>query len=185
MIDVLGAVWAWATLVVTLGLTILLATSALFHLKWRVPFVPTPRRVIDAMVNAAKLEKGDVVLDLGAGDGRILGRALKKQSGIRAIGYEGAYGVWLLARLRNRFSKYKPDIRMENFMEADFSKADVIFTYLSIGMMQKLKVKFDKELKKGARVISHAFSIHSMKPYKVHVVNMPLGGRTKIYEYRW
>jgi precorrin-6B methylase 2 len=185
VIDALGTLWAFATLAITLGVTLLLATSALFHLKWRVPFVPTPRRVIDAMVNAAQLEKGDIVLDLGAGDGRILREALRKKPGIRAIGYEGAYGVWLLSQLRNWLSKYKPDMRCENFMAADFSKADVIFTYLGIGLMQTLKPKFDAELRKGARVISHAFSIHNMKPYKVHVVTMPFGAKTKVYEYRW
>lgn len=169
-------------LILLIGLGI---TSMVFHLRHMVPFVPTPKRVIDAMVNAADLKPGQKVFDLGAGDGRILAAAMRRQPGIQAVGYEGSLGVWMLAKARNLVLREKPDIRREDFLTKNFSDADVIFTYLSIATMQLLKDKFAKELKPGTRVISHGFSLRGIEPYKTHVVTMPFWGATHVFEYRW
>lgn len=159
--------------------------SSYFHLKYKVPFVPTPQRITDAMIDAAKLKPGELALDLGAGDGRVLARAMQRVPGIRAIGYEGSLGVWMLAKLRNAFSRFKPDMRMQNFFEISLSDADVIFTYLSIGTMKKLLPKFQKELKPGARVIAHAFSLRGLQADEVKEVQMPFFGTTQVFVYRW
>lgn len=168
-----------------LGFIVLILLSAVFHLKYMVPFVPTPRRVIDTMVSVADLQPGQMVLDLGAGDGRILAAALRKEPGIVAVGYEGSLGVWLLARARNLVLAEKPDIRRENFFGRNFSDADVIFTYLSIDTMKKLLPKFQAELRPGTRVVSHGFSLRGKEPHTTHEVVMPFWGKTTVFEYRW
>ncbi|MDH3444974.1 MAG: class I SAM-dependent methyltransferase, partial [Deltaproteobacteria bacterium] len=52
-----------------------------------VPYVPTPQQVVDRMLELAQVKKGDVVYDLGSGDGRIVITAAQK-FGVRAIGFE-------------------------------------------------------------------------------------------------
>ncbi len=172
-------------LLVVVAVLLLILSSALFHLRQMVAFVPTPQAVTDAMVDLAGLKAGELLVDLGAGDGRVLARAMERVPGIRAVGYEGAFGVWLLAKFRALFSKEKPVMLCRNFLKEDLSQADVVFTYLSISMMQTLRPKFEKELKKGARVVSHAFSIKDMPPEKVTKVTMPFFGVTNVYLYRY
>jgi precorrin-6B methylase 2 len=168
-----------------LFLLILALLSAVFHLRCRVPFVPTPQRVADVMINEARLHPGDVVLDLGAGDGRVLARAMQRVPGIRALGYEGSLVVWILSHLRSLCSRYKPEIRMQNFHSADFSKADAIFTYLGVDSMARSQPKFLKELKPGARLVSHAFTLKGIEPTIVTPVDMPFFGKTMVYTYVW
>ena len=174
-----------AILVFLLVFLVLLAASVIFHMKCRVPFVPTPRRVIKAMIDLAELKNGQLVLDLGAGDGRILSAAKKRCPGIRAIGYEGAIGVWLLARIRSWFLRDQVDVRRENFLNVDLSDADVIFLYLCINPLRLLAPKFQRELKSGTRVISHAFSLPDRQPDFTHLVPMRFGGMTKVHVYVW
>ena len=52
-----------------------------------VPYVPTPQEVVERMLEMAQVKKGDVVYDLGSGDGRIVITAAQKY-GVRAIGFE-------------------------------------------------------------------------------------------------
>lgn len=172
-------------LLFVLGALLLVISSALFHLRQMVAFVPTPQAVTDAMIDLAGLKAGETLLDLGAGDGRVLARAMERAPGIRAIGYEGAFGVWLLSQFRAWFSAQKPVMLRRNFLTEDLSQADVVFTYLSISMMQKLAPKFRAELRKGSRVVSHAFSIKGLEPEKVTTVTMPFFGVTKVYLYRY
>ncbi len=163
----------------------LVLVSSLFHLKHMVPFVPTPAAVIETMITEAQLRPQMLVLDLGAGDGRVLRRAMRRLSDIRAVGYEGALGVWLLAKFRNLFSSKKPDMRMRDFFHENFSDADVIFTYLSIDLMQKLLPKFEKELKPGAKVISNTFSFKKKDPAKKVFVKLPFWGGTNVLVYQF
>jgi hypothetical protein len=171
-------------LLLTIGV-ILLFASVVFHLKCRVPFVPTPRRVIKAMIDLGELREGQLVLDLGAGDGRILSAAKRRCPGIRAIGYEGAIGVWLLARIRLWFLRDGVDVRREDFLKIDLSGANVIFLYLCIDPLRLLAPKFQRELRPGTRVISHAFRLPGIEPDFIHEVPMMLGGKTKVFVYEW
>ncbi len=164
---------------------VLLIASTSVQAFWRVPFIPTPKPIIDGMLDLADLQPNQVVYDLGAGDGRILFAAEKRQPTIRGIGYEGAIGVWLLAKIRIFMLGSKIDMRCEDFTKINFSDADVIFTYLSMATMKKLKPKFDAELKNGAKVVTHAFRVPEMQPEKEKMVAMPMGKGSTVYSYVW
>ncbi len=183
--DSLTLLSLWVILITVLGGLVVLLISVVTQMRWMVPFVPTPRPVIAAMIDLAQLKPCQVVFDLGAGDGRVLLAAEKREPKICATGYEGALGVWMLSKARVALRRSNVQMRMKNFMTEDFSKADVIFTYLSIAMMKALKPKFDRELKKGARVITHAFRVPDMQPDKEAVVKMPLWGGSRVYRYVW
>ncbi len=176
---------AWCILLVISAGIVLVIITLFMQLRWMVPYVPTPKPVIDAMITMAALKPGDRVYDLGAGDGRVLKAAIAREPGIRATGYEGALGVWILSKLR--LLHYRKNVRMVlgDFMTHDLSDADVIFTYLSTESMKRLKPKFDTELKEGARVITHAFRVPNMKPDTESVIQIPLWGVARVYRYVW
>lgn len=131
----------------------------------KVPFVPTRKRIVDYIVSLADLKKGEIVYDLGCGDGRFLLEA-EKTAGTRGFGYENALLPYLLARLRKYFSKAKMVVKMQNFFRADLSDADVIYCYLGPDAMSELGKKFRKECRKGTRIYSNSFSIKDMQPAK-------------------
>jgi hypothetical protein len=184
MSEILQTLIAFVTLLFLVIFLALALSSALFHLRNAVPFVPTPRRITDAMIDLAQLKYGETVYDLGAGDGRVLERAMERVPGIRAVGYEGAYGVWLFSKVRHFFVQRKPTMLCKNFLQENLSDADVVFTYLGVEMMRTLQVKFEAELKPGTRVVSHAFSIHGWEPTETRTVMMPIFGKTNVYLYR-
>ena len=181
----LALVFAWFLILLLLVFFGLVIVSTSVQAFWMVPFVPTPKVIIDGMVEFAELKPNQIVFDLGAGDGRILLAAEKREPSIKAIGYEGAIGVWLLSKLRMYLRGSKIQMVCKDFMNEDFSKADVIFTYLSIASMKKLKPRFDRELKDGAMVITHAFRVPDMQPDLERMVDMPFGRGSKIYRYVW
>jgi hypothetical protein len=176
---------AWLLLIFVIGAFILVIASTSVQALWMVPFVPTPRPIIDAMMKLADLRPGDTVLELGAGDGRVLFAAEKIQPDIHPIGYEGAPGVWLLAQFRIWLRRSRAKIFCRNFMHCDLSKADVIFTYLSIASMRKLRPKFERELKDGVRIVTHAFSLPEIVPNHKEFVAMPFGGGSNVLRYIW
>ena len=184
MLEVFFTLAAMILLVVLIVILVLALYSALFHVRHAVAFVPTPRIISDTMIDLATLQKGDVLMDLGSGDGRILDRALQRVPEIKAIGYEGSFGVWILAKVRHFFIKQQPEILYKDFLAENLSEASVIFLYLGVDMMKRLKPKLEAELKRGSRVVSHAFLMHGWEPAKVESITMPFFGKTNVYLYQ-
>jgi len=149
-----------------------------------VPYVPTPYQVIKTMLKLADVKPGEVIFDLGCGDGRILITAVK-EFGAKAVGIELRRD--LIEKCLNNIMSEKLEDKIlvieGNFFEIDLSPADVITLYLLTSVNEKLRPKLEKELKKGARIVSHDFEIVGWKPEAVEDFND--GFRThKIYLYR-
>lgn len=171
-------------LVAVTALLVILVVTGIAHLRTRTPYGGTPRQVRDVMLRMAGLAGRETVVDIGAGDGRLLIAAKRLYPGIRAIGYENALGVWLVGKLRILLSRCDVVFRLRDALRADFSSADVIFVYLGPEMMHALEAKFDRELRPGTRVISHSFRFHGKAP--VVDETMPWGRRTKhVLRYEW
>lgn len=184
MLELASTLFVAALLLALIIALIIAFFSAIFHFRQAVAFVPTPRAITDAMIDLGAPKAGETVVDLGAGDGRVLERAMERVPGVKAVGYEGAFGIWLLAKLRHLFFKQKPLVLCKNFLKENLHDADLVFTYLGVDMMKRLKPKLEAELKPGSRVVSHAFLMHGWEPAEVRTVEMPFFGKTNVYLYQ-
>ncbi len=129
------------------------------------PFVPSARKRHKSMINLADLKSGDIVYDLGCGDGRLVFDASPKVK--KAIGYELSIPLVLYGKLRSLFIKGNPAIKFGNIWKQDYKDANVIFCYLMPGAMKKFYAQIWPRLTPGTRVISNSFQIHDVKPVKV------------------
>jgi precorrin-6B methylase 2 len=127
-------------------------------------WVPTPERVIRRMLQMADTTSRDLVVDLGAGDGRIPIYAAK-HFGARAIGVELEGNLVRLARREAAAQGVSPLVtfQQEDLFKADLSRATVIALYISPGVMTRLKPRL-LELRPGTRVVSHYFTLEDWEP---------------------
>ena len=145
-------------------------------------FDPTPQEVVNRMLTLAGVHKGDVVYDLGAGDGRIV-IAAAKEYGIKAIGYEIDPGLAKLARenVRRQGVEKLVEIREQDFMSADLSPATVVTLYLSQDGNLAVRSKLLRELKPEARVVSYTFDMGDWQPKIVESYRDAGGDRHMLY----
>jgi tRNA G37 N-methylase Trm5 len=153
---------------------VVIAQDSPLESKKIVPFVPTPQEVVDRMIELAGVKKGEVVYDLGSGDGRIVITAAKK--GARAVGFEIDPDLIKESRenVRKAGVEKLAEIRQQDILTVDLSGANVVTMYLLPDVNLKLKPNLLSQLKPGSRVVSHAFDMGDWKPDKTERVD----GRT-------
>jgi precorrin-6B methylase 2 len=161
-----------------------LGTMCVHLFVLRVPYVPTSRDVVKAMLALARLQTDQVIYDLGAGDGRVLSAAVQEKTGLRAIGVELVPTIWLLGWIRTRFAKAPIQFRLGDALKQNVSDANVIFVYMMPHFLQKLGEVFDRQLQKGTVVISHSFRFPNREPTEQMVVKKRFGVHT-VYRYVW
>jgi len=132
-----------------------------------VPYVPTPQEVVDRMLDLAQVKKGDVVYDLGSGDGRIVVTAAKKY-GVKAIGFEIDP-----QRIKESHENIKKagvenlvEIRQQDIRTVDLSPATVLTMYLLPEVNLMIRPNIWKQMKPGSRVVSHDFDMGDWKALK-------------------
>lgn len=152
----------------TFGVLLLLSASAgAQQPKLDVPYVPTPQPVVEAMLKLAAIKPGDVVYDLGCGDGRIVVTAVKDFRAKRGVGID--LDPQRVKESKENATKAGVADRTE-FREGDVLKlesvadADVVTLYLYPSVNRKLEPILRKTLKPGARVVSHEFRIGEWAP---------------------
>jgi ribosomal protein L11 methylase PrmA len=138
-------------------------------------YVPTPQEVVEDMLRLADVKKGDVLYDLGSGDGRIPVTAARKY-GVRAIGIDiDADRIREAnANATRRGVTKLVKFRQQNLFEANFAEATVVTLYLLPDLNLKLRPQLLAQLKPGTRVVSHQFDMGDWKPDKTLETN----GRT-------
>ncbi|MCC7483585.1 MAG: class I SAM-dependent methyltransferase [Burkholderiales bacterium] len=138
------------------------------------PFVPTPHKVVEAMLDLAAVRPKDFVMDLGSGDGRIVLTAATRHKA-RGIGVDidqelvdRANASARRLGVAGRVKFVRQDVR-----QADLSRATVLALYLLPGMMSALRPKFLAELRPGTRIVSHDFELGEWKPDRTIEVETP------------
>jgi len=132
------------------------------------PFVPSPLPVIQHMLKLADLKAGEVLFDLGAGDGRTVIIAAKS-FGARAVGVELREDLAkkALSTIHDNGLADRITIVNGDMFSVNLTSADVVFLYLTTSANEKIRPKLETELKKGVRVVSHDYEIVGWKPVKV------------------
>jgi predicted RNA methylase len=147
------------------------------------PFVSSPTRVVDRMLELANIKPGETLFDLGAGDGRVLIAAVEKYKA-KAVGVE--ISPKLVATASANIHREGLDDRarvMEgDVLTADLSGADVVTIYLATPLNEKLRPRLEKFLKPGARVISHDYAVPGWKPNHVERTGDHLSHLIYVYE---
>jgi len=128
-----------------------------FVIAFGAPYLPTlKKRTADAF-ELLDLKPGQVLLELGSGDGRILRYAAKK--GIRGIGYELNPLLVLYSQLRNWRYRDLISFKCRNYWGVNLPHCDAIYVFLLDKYMKKLDTKIIKEVKSPVKLVSHAFRI--------------------------
>lgn len=150
------------------------------------PFFPTPPSIAEQMLKLGQLQKGEKMFDLGSGDGRIVIMAAEK-FGAEATGVELDESLYKQssAEIKRRGLKNARIIHGD-VLKQDYSSADLLTVYLlPDSINDKVRPILEKQLKKGARIVSHDFEFAGWKPEKTeHIEDDGEGRSHTIYLYR-
>jgi SAM-dependent methyltransferase len=148
-----------------------LATFALLifaiSISWTVfrgaPWIPAGVKTVLKMLTLANTGPGDLVYDLGCGDGRVILAAVTR-FGARAVGIEIDPLRYLWVKLLTHLIRIndRTEIIFGDFFKHDLSQADVVNCYLLQSTNEKLESKLLRELKPGTRVVSYSFTFPNM-----------------------
>jgi len=130
-----------------------------------VAYEPTPMEVVHAMLQLAKVNAGDIVYDLGCGDGRIVITAAR-EFGARGVCVDIDPARIAESRENARQANVIDRIRFlnEDLFATDLGDATVVTLFLSQDLNLKVRPKLQRELKRGARIVSHWHHMGDWKP---------------------
>ncbi len=150
-----------------------------------VPFVPSPMNIVHAMLELANPRPGELLVDLGSGDGSILIEAAKNY-GCRCIGYEINPVLVFISRKRVAEEGLQGLVTIihGDILDADIGEADIITAYLSRKAMSILRRKFEREAKEGARIVSHNYPIPGWRARRIMRVRESDGTLHEIFLYQ-
>ncbi|HEY2843211.1 MAG TPA: methyltransferase domain-containing protein [Bryobacteraceae bacterium] len=135
------------------------------------PYVASPARVVDLMLEMARIKPGETVYDLGSGDGRILVAAAGKYKA-KAVGIE--ISPKLVASATSEIERAglsaQARVMQGDVLQTDFTGADVVTLYLETELNAKLRPRLEKFLKPGARVVSHDYPVPGWKAARVEKI---------------
>ncbi len=163
-------IWVWIFIILAgslfgLKMTYVLCTALALPTTQGALYVSTTRARIAAFIDAVPLKKGQTMVDLGCGDGRVLRQVCRKYKA-RAIGFEINLMAYIKARVLSLGLK-QVEIRRQNFWSQNLAGADVVFCYLYPDVMQRLSAKLKAELRPGTLVVSCNFALPGFKPLRV------------------
>lgn len=166
------------TLLILATTLILLATLLTFIFKTKVPYVPSQKHVIEKVLQEFPLQNGQLIYDLGCGDGRFLMAAEKKYQTI-GKGFELAPLPYLIAQFKKFFHRSKNQFLLKDFYQYSLSDGKFIYCYLYPKLIDKVYQKFIQETSPGSILVSNTFPIKNIVPLKI--IN---SSSQKIYVYQ-
>jgi SAM-dependent methyltransferase len=129
------------------------------------PFVSTPERAVDKMLQMANLKPGETLYDLGCGEGQILIAAAQRYK-VKAVGIEIADRLAKTAAERVKKAGLQNEVKVVHgdFMRADLSGANVVTLYLATTANESLRPNLERYLRPNTRVVSYDYPIPGWKP---------------------
>jgi hypothetical protein len=145
-------------LIISLSLAIFMISILYSSIKGA-PYVPTSQKDVEDTLKQANLRKGQVFLELGSGDGRVVRTAVKNYQ-VKGIGVDINPVLVFWSRILAR-RQHLTDINFikKNIFDIDLSQADIIYLFLMPVLIERLTEKLNREIKKNSLVISHGFKI--------------------------
>ena len=130
-----------------------------------VPWEPSEDAVVAEMLKIAEVNKGDILYDLGCGDGRIVIQAAK-EIGVRGIGIDLDPKRIQESMENARRAKVtdRVQFKQQNLFDAHISEATVVMLYLWPEVNLRLRPKLFRELKPGTRIVLHSHNMGKWKP---------------------
>lgn len=146
------------------------------------PWVPTRKKDLARIVALVNPQPGEVIYDLGCGDGRVVLALARACPAATVIGVELAVPMYGVAKIRQRLAKTRnAHIRLGNVLHTDLTSADKLYMFVMPETLQKkLQPKFARELKPGTQIFSYTFSAKDWQPDQV---NKPEPDRISIFQY--
>jgi SAM-dependent methyltransferase len=149
------------------------------------PYIPTPQEVVDRILELAEVRNGDLVYDLGSGDGRIVITAARKY-GVKAVGFEIDPRLVKTSRgnIKEAGLEHLVQIHEQDIRTVDLSPASVLTLYLYPAANLRLRSAIMRQLKPGSRVVSHQFAMGTWKPDRIDRITDSTGTRRTLYVWR-
>jgi SAM-dependent methyltransferase len=135
--------------------------------KNKVPFVPTPRKIVNRMVDMADILPNEKICDLGSGSGRIIFTVAKFHRENLIVGFEYSFILRLVSKFFRFWhfgSKKRIQIINQDFFNIDLYDYDVIFCFSTPEALRLLAPKF-QALKPGSRIISYMFPLENQQNF--------------------
>jgi predicted RNA methylase len=132
------------------------------------PYIPTAEAVVEKMLRAGHVKPGDVVYDLGSGDGRVIIMAAQR-FGATGVGVELLPDLCRKTQERIKSLGLEDRVRMVegSALRVDLSPANVVTMFFTTLSNERLKPNLEKHLKPGSRVVSNQFPVRGWKPVDV------------------
>jgi hypothetical protein len=155
-------------LILAVGASFLYGLWLLIPALYGLPWIPTSPRRIRKALEMAGLRPGEVLYDMGAGDGRVLVAAVRP-FGARAVGIEVSPLHFLAAWLNITFSGCggKAKLVWNNMYHSDISAADVVFAHTTSSQAPHLRAYLDGRLRPGTRVVTVLYDLDGWQPQAV------------------
>lgn len=149
------------------------------------PYVNTPERAVDRILDMAKLKPGETLYDLGCGDGRILVTAVRKYK-VKAVGIEISSHLAKSTAEMVRKQGLDSDIKIihGDFMNTDLRDANVVTLYLATTANDTLRPNLERFLRPATRVVSYDYPIPGWKPIETTETGGYRGASHTIYLYQ-
>lgn len=180
----------WILVIVMLSVFLLLCFWTYTTARAKVPFVPVPNATLEEIARELDIREGNVVYDLGSGDGRVLFYQAKRAPGARFIGLDNNPFATMLAKIRKWASpkdiQDRVHLETKDFFTHDVSDATHVFMYLYPKVMDELLPKLKKELKPGTKLVSMTFQFTDIRPKKeidLHRAKYKLARKLYVYEF--
>jgi protein-L-isoaspartate O-methyltransferase len=150
------------------------------------PAIPTPQTIVERMLTAGRVKPGEMVYDLGSGDGRIVIMAAQKyKADATGVELNDSLVRQSMDRIKTLGLTSSARVIHGDLLQQDYSSADLLTVYLLPVGNELVTPILEKQLKKGARIVAHDFEFAAWKPVQTLSIDDDGEGRSHhLYLYR-